>query len=156
MKANWETTLQSIEEVLKYEQITEYDCGTIEGIRVSELVHELGFAYDYEYYISSLRGRIVPLYEDFFIDIKDNILTDEIIRESQYSEALYNICFRSPLTCEATNGVCAKCCGIDNEILKEMSIGDNIGKLATEYFKNPIKKKFKKFYNFYLVSERKG
>jgi DNA-directed RNA polymerase subunit beta' len=93
--------------------ITEKDCGTDQGIVVDR---------DDE---KQLLGRFIVGQES-----KGPITSSKDIRTKQ-------VRIRSPLTCEASNGVCRICYGL-NDNMKMPQIGDNIGVHAATSLSEPV------------------
>ncbi|MCM8804013.1 MAG: DNA-directed RNA polymerase subunit beta' [Candidatus Omnitrophica bacterium] len=118
--------------------VTEYDCGTLEGIYASPLIEG-----DEE--IISLKERIVGRVA---IDNVVDIITDQIIVESGevideekvekiIDTGINRIRIRSVLTCKAEKGVCAKCYGWDLSRKKLVNIGEAVGIIAAQSIGEP-------------------
>jgi len=118
--------------------IFEEDCGTMNGVRVSELKEG-------DEVIESLAERIVGRIS---IDKVANPLTDEVIVEAgetitpdiakKIQEAdIERIRIRSVLTCESTNGICSKCYGTDLTTGKLAEIGLAVGIIASQSIGEP-------------------
>ncbi len=118
--------------------ITEDDCGTVDGIVVSELV-EGGEI------IEALKERILGRVT--LDDIKDpdsaevivaaNTLVDEEIAEQIEDMGLGKVRIRSVLTCEAKNGCCAKCYGRDLSRGELVRMGEAVGVVAAQSIGEP-------------------
>jgi len=92
--------------------VNSVDCGTLRGIEVSalkkneEIVETLG---------ERILGRVAlqnvvnPLDNEVLIEAGDQI-TEAIVKKIEASP-IEKVEVRSPLTCEATKGICAKCYG---------------------------------------------
>lgn len=93
-----------------HEVITEPDCGTKNGdsAKVSD------------------KGKIMHRYE-----AGTNHLIDEEYWKELKSSGKTNITVRSTLTCEAPDGVCQKCYGMDSRA-KVPDVGENVGVLAAQ------------------------
>jgi len=118
--------------------ISEFDCGTLDGIRVTkledagEVIQPLG---------DRILGRVT------LEDIVDP-LTGEVIvaANTELDEALVNkveeagieeIIIRSVLTCQTRRGVCAKCYGRDLARGYKVNIGEAIGIIASQSIGEP-------------------
>jgi DNA-directed RNA polymerase subunit beta' len=118
--------------------ISEDDCGTVDGIVVSELV-EGGEI------IEPLKERILGRVT--LDDIKDpdsgdvivaaNTLVDEEIAESIEDMGLGKVRIRSVLTCEAKSGCCAKCYGRDLSRGELVRMGEAVGVVAAQSIGEP-------------------
>ncbi len=118
--------------------ITEFDCGTLDGIRVAkledagEVIQPLG---------DRILGRVA------LEDIVDP-LTGEVLvpANSELDEALVHVIeeagieevvIRSVLTCQTKRGVCAKCYGRDLARGYKVNIGEAIGIIASQSIGEP-------------------
>ncbi|MDW8056489.1 MAG: DNA-directed RNA polymerase subunit beta' [Elusimicrobiota bacterium] len=126
--------------------VTEEDCGTGNRIKVSAL--KIG-----DEVIESLSERIAGRVaaDDITYEILDEktgkiitktIKSGEIISEEQALEiektGLYDsIRIRSVLTCEAKNGVCAKCYGMDLSTGELVKVGEAVGIIAAQSIGEP-------------------
>ncbi|MEW6557501.1 MAG: DNA-directed RNA polymerase subunit beta' [Elusimicrobiota bacterium] len=125
--------------------ITEDDCGTINGIKVGAIVSA-------DEAIESLSERIVGRcaldnvvgviqtpdgeYKEELI-IKENELITEEQAKKIVAAGIETIRIRSVLTCETTNGVCAKCYGLDLATGKPVTIGTAVGIMAAQSIGEP-------------------
>jgi len=118
--------------------ITEDDCGTVDGIVVSELV-EGGEI------IEPLKERILGRVT--LTDINDpdsgevivaaNTLVDEEISEKIEDMGQPKVKIRSVLTCESKNGCCAKCYGRDLSRGELVRMGEAVGVVAAQSIGEP-------------------
>jgi DNA-directed RNA polymerase subunit beta' len=118
--------------------IKEYDCGTMDGIWMTPLV-EGGEA------IETIGDRILGRVA--LEDIKDPFTNEILIKTSQEIDedivkkiedaGIGRVKIRSVLTCQARNGVCAKCYGRDLAHGKIVSIGEAIGTIAAQSIGEP-------------------
>ncbi|MEI6507795.1 MAG: DNA-directed RNA polymerase subunit beta' [Bacteroidota bacterium] len=118
--------------------INEVDCGTLRGIPVSALK-------DNEEVVESLFERIlgrVSLHDVFdtmsgaLLASSGQEITEEIARAIDES-AVETIEIRSVLTCEATQGVCAKCYGRNLATGRMSQRGDAVGVIAAQSIGEP-------------------
>jgi len=126
--------------------VTEVDCKTIKGIKVSTL--KIG-----EDVIEPLEERIygrVAL-QDVVIDTIDEktgeihpkiiVKAGEMINKQQAQEivkaGIESIRIRSVLTCESKNGVCAKCYGMDFSTGELVKVGEAVGIVAAQSIGEP-------------------
>ncbi len=118
--------------------VTIEDCGTINGIRISELKEG-------EETIESLSERIVgrftvdritnPLTDKVIVNVGE-VVTDEHTKKIKEADIEF-IKIRSVLTCEAAHGVCSKCYGKDLSTGKFAEIGLAVGIIAAQSIGEP-------------------
>ena len=118
--------------------VIEEDCGTVNGITVSEIVEG-------DEVVVSLKERIVGRVA---LDNIVDIVSDEIIVKAgeEISEAqadkierlgIEKIKIRSVLTCESVRGVCRKCYGRNLATGKMVEIGEAVGVIAAQSIGEP-------------------
>ena len=118
--------------------ITEDDCGTLRGVEVSALKKN-------DEIVEPLSERIlgrVSLHDVYHPDTDELIIgADEIISESMAKKieasGLEAVEVRSPLTCEAKRGICAKCYGRNLATGKEIHMGEAVGVIAAQSIGEP-------------------
>ncbi|MBN1481740.1 DNA-directed RNA polymerase subunit beta' [candidate division KSB1 bacterium] len=118
--------------------ITEYDCGTILGLRVGDLKEG-------EEIIESMTDRItgrVAAEEVFHPDSGDIIIESgqmisEEIADEIADSGIENVMIRSVLTCESPRGVCALCYGRNLATGKMVNIGETVGVMAAQSIGEP-------------------
>ncbi|MDD3875065.1 MAG: DNA-directed RNA polymerase subunit beta' [Bacteroidales bacterium] len=118
--------------------ITEEDCGTLRGLTISALKKN-------EEIVESLYDRIlgrVTLFDIYHPLTGDLIISaGEEINESHgkliEASPLESIEIRSVLTCESTNGVCAKCYGRNLSMGKMVQRGEAVGVIAAQSIGEP-------------------
>jgi DNA-directed RNA polymerase subunit beta' len=117
--------------------ITEYDCGTILGLRIGDLKEG-------EEVIEPLRDRILGRVaaEDVFDDegnvlVEAGKLIDETIADQIYNAGIESVNIRSVLTCEAKRGVCASCYGRNMATGKIVNMGEAVGVMAAQSIGEP-------------------
>ena len=118
--------------------ISQYDCGTIDGIYLSslveggEIIEELG---------DRLLGRVCmddiidPISGDVIVQRNKEI--DENAVEKIRETGINNVRIRSVLTCQAKRGVCAKCYGRDLSRGRMINIGEAVGIIAAQSIGEP-------------------
>ena len=118
--------------------ITEFDCRTNAGLRVSalieagEVIERLG---------DRILGRVVlePVYrpgtDDIIVDEGD--LIDEATATEIEEAGIQSILIRSVLTCEAMRGICAHCYGRDLARGRLVDVGEAIGIIAAQSIGEP-------------------
>ncbi len=118
--------------------IIEEDCGTVNGITVSEIVEG-------EEVVVSLKERIVGRVAlDNIVDVVSDELIVKIGEEITEEKAskierlgLEKIRIRSVLTCESERGVCIKCYGKNLATKKPVEIGEAVGVIAAQSIGEP-------------------
>ena len=118
--------------------ITEEDCGTDGGINVQAVV-------DAGQIIVSLAQRVLG--RTAAEDVKDPVTKKVIVKSGALIEEkeidaiekaqIQEVRIRSVLTCEATNGVCAKCYGRDLARGTPVNIGEAVGVIAAQSIGEP-------------------
>jgi DNA-directed RNA polymerase subunit beta' len=114
--------------------INEEDCGTTEGIVISNAdSREMG--------LENMRGRIIgrllaePISELPQTEAGDE-LTDELIDEI-LAAGVETVRVRSPLTCAAKRGLCGKCYGRDLAANEVVRVGAAVGIIAAQSIGEP-------------------
>lgn len=114
------------------------DCGTLRGIEVEalrkneEVVESLG---------ERILGRVAlndvhdPLTNEMLLEAGQEIMEADIRRIS--ASPLERIEVRSPLTCEAQKGICAKCYGRNLSTNKMVQRGEAVGVVAAQSIGEP-------------------
>jgi len=117
--------------------ISEYDCGTVDGIYVGSIVESGDI-------IEALRDRIVGRVSlEKIKDYEGNVIVDvnqEITEElaSQIQAAgLERVKIRSVLTCESKRGVCVQCYGRNLASGRLVELGEAVGVIAAQSIGEP-------------------
>jgi len=118
--------------------VTEFDCGTIQGIEVAALV-EAGEV------IERLGDRVLgrTALDPVYFPGSDEIICDEGIvfdetKVRRLEEAgIQQIRIRSVLTCEALRGICARCYGRDLARGTMVDVGEAVGIIAAQSIGEP-------------------
>ncbi|EKF54971.1 DNA-directed RNA polymerase subunit beta' [Galbibacter marinus] len=114
------------------------DCGTLRGVEVEalkkndEIVESLG---DRVAGRVSLNDVYDPLTEELIVGAGEEI-TDAIVKKVNASP-LERMDVRSPLTCEAKQGICAKCYGRNLATGKMVQKGEAVGVVAAQSIGEP-------------------
>jgi DNA-directed RNA polymerase subunit beta' len=118
--------------------VTEEDCGTLRGIRISALK-------DHEDIVESLEDRIIgrvsmhdvydPLTDELLV--RANQLIDENIGQKISETSIEEVEIRSVLTCETGRGVCSMCYGRDLSRGKLVQVGEAVGVIAAQSIGEP-------------------
>lgn len=116
--------------------VTIEDCKTSNGIYIEEL--KIG-----EDIIESLEDRLIGriAQEDIKVNNKVILKTGEYITKEKVKQLRENdierVFVRSVLTCEAEDGVCAKCFGINLATNAEVEVGEAVGIIAAQSIGEP-------------------
>src|SRR5450432_809829 len=118
--------------------ITQFDCGTLDGIRVAKL-EEAGEV------IQPLADRILGrvALEDIVDPLTGEVLVaantelDEHLVHLIEEAGIEEVVIRSVLTCQTKRGVCAKCYGRDLARGYKVNIGESIGIIASQSIGEP-------------------
>lgn len=118
--------------------ITEEDCGTNDGVFVSDIQEDGNI-------IEKLEERIVGRVaqedvineEDGEILVRRGEMIDEKIAKKIIDSGRREIKIRSPLTCASKQGICAKCYGKDLATGKLVTIGEAVGTIAAQSIGEP-------------------
>ncbi|PCC70025.1 DNA-directed RNA polymerase subunit beta' [Nannocystis exedens] len=118
--------------------ITEFDCGTIQGLDMTALV-ESGEVI--ERLADRVLGRVAlePLYRPGTDDliIAEGDLIDENRAKQVDDAGIQSVKIRSVLTCEALRGICAKCYGRDLARGNLVDVGEAVGIIAAQSIGEP-------------------
>ncbi|APT23542.1 DNA-directed RNA polymerase subunit beta' [Flavobacterium columnare NBRC 100251 = ATCC 23463] len=118
--------------------VNQVDCGTLRGVEVTalkkneDIVESLG---------ERILGRVAlqdvvnPLTSEVLVAAGEEI-TEAIVREIEASP-IEAVEVRSPLTCEATKGICAKCYGRNLATGKMTQKGEAVGVIAAQSIGEP-------------------
>ena len=119
--------------------INEIDCGTTKGLTVRALI-EGGEI------VEQLRDKVLGRFaaQDVLkqgsndeVVIAGGTLMEESVGEILEAEAIDEVLVRSPITCESTFGICAKCYGRDLGRGDVVNIGEAVGVIAAQSIGEP-------------------
>ncbi len=118
--------------------VTEVDCGTNQGIRISSLIQGGDV-------VESLRERVIGRF--LVQDVRDPIsgsllaeagtLVNEALAAQFEAEGIHDVYTRSPITCETQYGICAKCYGRDLARGHLVNMGEAVGVIAAQSIGEP-------------------
>ncbi len=118
--------------------VSEYDCGTVDGIEVSHLIKAGEIK-------ERLRDRIVgriSMFDVFHPETDEllaaeNTLIDEIKAERIEEAGISTVTIRSALTCKSPKGVCTLCYGRDLARGHLVNVGETVGIIAAQSIGEP-------------------
>ncbi len=118
--------------------ITEDDCGTLRGVDVTPLKKN-------DEVVEKLSERIlgrVSLHDVYHPETDEIIvsadeLIDEALAQKIEESGIESVEVRSPLTCEARRGICAKCYGRNLATGKMIHMGEAVGVIAAQSIGEP-------------------
>ena len=120
--------------------VKEEDCGTIDGIEVSDFVDDKSGAI-IESFADRILGRfsaqkVIDPNTDKVIVEKDEIITETILNKI-LKAGIKKLRIRSILTCKSHNGVCQKCYGRNLATGNVVEIGEAVGIMAAQSIGEP-------------------
>ena len=125
-------------DVTQHLVITEDDCGTAEGIEISQVSYSSGVTVSLG---TRALGRVLAE------SVKDSQSNNELIKAGVEIDEHYagmldeykinSIKVRSPVTCETANGICVKCYGRDLGRGRTVQLGETIGVIAAQSIGEP-------------------
>ncbi len=116
--------------------INEYDCGTQEGIYIRKADDVAGQSMRVRLYGRLAAERIIdPTTGEVLLE-RDDIIDHEAARRI-VAAGLTEVKVRSPMTCELTHGICAKCYGIDLGRGTMVELGAAVGIVAAQSIGEP-------------------
>lgn len=109
------------------------DCGTTEGIEISKAHRRKSF-------VNRIVGRYLA--QDVKLGNKilakaNDLITDELASQIDQEAKIETVLVRSPLTCKAHKGLCAKCYGWDLAYRRLVDLGTPIGVIAAQSIGEP-------------------
>jgi DNA-directed RNA polymerase subunit beta' len=119
-------------------RITADDCGTHEGIEITDISSGNELIESLE---ERITGRVIA--EDIIDPISNEILFTEgtLITEEFAKEVVEagvkSVVIRTPLTCKEENGLCAKCYGLNLGEQRKVNPGEAVGVLAAQSIGEP-------------------
>jgi len=116
--------------------INEEDCGTSEGLLIKKSDDVAGQSLGARLYGRLLAQRVVDPKTGEVLGERDQMIDHELARRI-VAAGIGEVLVRSPLTCELTHGVCAKCYGMDLGRGKMVEIGAAVGIVAAQSIGEP-------------------
>jgi DNA-directed RNA polymerase subunit beta' len=116
--------------------INEHDCGTKDGIYIRRKDDVAGQSLANRLYSRLLAERIIEPKTGEVIGEFDDTIDHDMARKISET-GLAEVKVRSPMTCELTHGICAKCYGIDLARGDMVSLGSAVGIVAAQSIGEP-------------------
>jgi DNA-directed RNA polymerase subunit beta' len=116
--------------------INEHDCGTKDGIYIRRKDDVAGQSMANRLYSRLLAERVIDSNTGEVIGDFDDIIDHDMARKISQT-GLAEVKVRSPMTCELTHGICAKCYGIDLGRGDMVSLGSAVGIVAAQSIGEP-------------------
>ncbi|MGB7872917.1 MAG: DNA-directed RNA polymerase subunit beta', partial [Anaerolineales bacterium] len=116
--------------------INEHDCGTKDGLYIRKKDDVAGQSLSNRLYSRLLAERVIHPETGEVLGEFDDIIDHDMARKISQS-GLEEIKVRSPMTCELTHGICAKCYGIDLGRGDMVSLGSAVGIVAAQSIGEP-------------------
>ncbi|TLN08182.1 DNA-directed RNA polymerase subunit beta', partial [bacterium] len=116
--------------------INEIDCGTEDGIYIRKSDDVAGQSLGTRLYGRLTAQRIVDPSTGEILAERDALLDHALIRKV-VGTGIDTVKVRSPLTCELTHGICAKCYGMDLGRGKLVDMGSAVGTVAAQSIGEP-------------------
>src|SRR5438477_1203482 len=118
--------------------ITEYDCGTMDGINLGALIEGGEII---EAMSERILGRVaLDDVEDPFtheVIVQSNEEIDEVKVKAIEEAGIEKVKIRSVLTCQAPRGICVECYGRDLARGRKVNIGEAVGVIAAQSIGEP-------------------
>ncbi|MBH23743.1 MAG: DNA-directed RNA polymerase subunit beta' [Myxococcales bacterium] len=118
--------------------VSEYDCGTLDGIELGALVENGEIVEKME---DRILGRVAlfdildPVTYDVLVEANEEIEEDKV--EAIIDAGLEKVMIRSVLTCKTRHGVCVRCYGRDLARGRMVNIGEATGVIAAQSIGEP-------------------
>jgi len=116
--------------------INEYDCGTKEGIWIRKRDDIAGQSMFDRFYGRLAAERILDPASGEVLVEPDDVIDHELARKIT-NLGIKEVRVRSPLTCELTHGICAKCYGLDLGRGSMVELGSAVGIVAAQSIGEP-------------------
>jgi DNA-directed RNA polymerase subunit beta' len=116
--------------------INEHDCGTKDGIYIRKKDDVAGQSMANRLYSRLLAEQVIDPKTGEVIGEFDDIIDHDMARKISQA-GIPEVKVRSPMTCELTHGICAKCYGIDLGRGDMVSLGSAVGIVAAQSIGEP-------------------
>ncbi len=116
--------------------INEPDCGTTDGIVISKKDDVAGQSLGSRIFGRLLAARVIDPKTGEIIAERDDMIDHDLSRRITLA-GITEVPVRSPITCELTHGICAKCYGMDLARGQMAEIGSAVGIVAAQSIGEP-------------------
>ena len=116
--------------------INDEDCGSLEGVVIRRADDIAGQSFGSRLYGRQVAERVIDPHSGEVLVERDDMLNHEKVRRVA-SSAVQEVKVRSPLTCELSHGICAKCYGMDLGRGLMVEIGAAVGIVAAQSIGEP-------------------
>jgi DNA-directed RNA polymerase subunit beta' len=116
--------------------INDDDCQTQEGLVIRTADDIAGQALGTRLYGRLISERVIDPHTGEILAERDDVLDHQLVRLIT-SAGVTEVKVRSPLTCELTHGICARCYGLDLGRGKMVDIGSAVGIVAAQSIGEP-------------------
>jgi DNA-directed RNA polymerase subunit beta' len=118
--------------------VTSEDCGTLNGITKGVIYkgEKVEVSLAQSIYGRVARDTITDIVTDEILVRENDVITEEIARKIE-NIGFTKIRVRSPLTCEAPSGICARCYGMDLSLGTLVEEGTAVGIIAAQSIGEP-------------------
>jgi DNA-directed RNA polymerase subunit beta' len=116
--------------------VNEDDCGTLEGFTIRRSDDIAGQAIGTRLYGRLVAERVVDPETGEILAERDDMLDHDLVRKISNTK-VEEVKVRSPLSCELTHGICAKCYGMDLGRGRMVDIGAAVGIVAAQSIGEP-------------------
>ena len=119
-------------------KITMHDCGTHEGIEITDITvgSELIEPLEERVIGRVLAENVIDPITNEILLIEGTLLDEQMARKIKEAE-VKSVIIRAATTCKAENGICAKCYGLNLGDGKMVNIGEAIGVIAAQSIGEP-------------------
>ncbi len=116
--------------------INEFDCGTTDGLWVRRSEDVAGQSFATRLFGRLAAARIIDPTTGEILAEPNAVLDHDMVRKVAASHVDV-VKVRSPMTCELTHGICAKCYGLDLGRGREVDLGAAVGIVAAQSIGEP-------------------
>jgi len=116
--------------------INDDDCGTQEGVTIQKSEDVAGQSLGTRLYGSLVAANIIHPQTGELLAEPNDLLDRDLVRKITLA-GVEEVKVRSPLTCELTHGICAKCYGMDLGRGKMVEVGAAVGIVAAQSIGEP-------------------